>query len=54
MDRYRRKLRVLRRSPKTERPYVARVLKFIRFHKLRHPDEMSEPDIEQFVTYLAV
>ena len=38
----------------TERAYVAWISRYIKFHSLRHPDELAEPEIEAFLTHLAV
>jgi integron integrase len=54
LDRLRRALRVRHRSPRTEACYVAWAVRFIRFHGLRHPNTMAAPEIEQFLTDLAV
>ena len=47
-------LRVIRRSRKTEKSYVDWVKQYFRFHGVRHPDEMGEAEIEQFLTHTAV
>ena len=54
MDQFRCKLKALHRAKDTEKAYVSWVLKFIRFHNLRHPRDMGEIEIEQFLTHLAV
>ena len=41
-------------SPRTEECYVMWVKRFIRFHKMRHPREMGERDVNEFLTHLAV
>ncbi len=41
-------------SPRTERAYVGWVRRFILFHGKRHPAEMSEAEINAFLTHLAV
>jgi integron integrase len=41
-------------SRRTEQAYCLWVRRFIRFHGLRHPDEMAEPEINAFLTHLAV
>ncbi|MCB0090337.1 MAG: phage integrase N-terminal SAM-like domain-containing protein [Caldilineaceae bacterium] len=38
----------------TEKSYVDWIIRFIRFHNLRHPREMNSPEIAAFLTYLAV
>jgi len=37
-----------------DRAEAERALKYIRFHKLRHPEEMGAKEVEQFLTCLAV
>lgn len=54
LDRVRNKLRVKRYSPKTETSYIHWIVKFIKFHKLQHPSQLNEKDIETYLTYLAV
>ncbi len=54
VDQFRCKLKALHRAKDTEKAYVSWVLKFIRFHNLRHPRDMGEIEIEQFLTHLAV
>ncbi|MEO8162062.1 MAG: integron integrase [Arenimonas sp.] len=48
------KCRVKHFSPRTERAYVGWVKRFILFHEKRHPRTMGGPDVEQFLTHLAV
>ncbi|WP_198133491.1 phage integrase N-terminal SAM-like domain-containing protein [Chloroflexus aggregans] len=47
-------LRVKHYSPRTEEAYVDWITRFIRFHDKRHPAEMDAPEIEAFLTHLAV
>jgi integron integrase len=54
LDRYRRACRVRHRSPDTENAYVRWIIQFIRFHGMRHPNTLGAPEIEQFLTDLAV
>lgn len=46
-------LRVRHYSYRTERTYVDWVKRFIRFHDLRHPNELGPRDISRFLTWLA-
>ena len=46
-------IRVRHYSLRTEEAYVCWIKRFIKFHKNRHPNEMGEPEITQFLTYLA-
>lgn len=41
-------------SPRTEKAYRQWVKRYIYFHGVRHPAEMGEPEINAFLTYLAV
>jgi integron integrase len=41
-------------SRRTERTYVMWVKRFAVYHHLRHPAEMAEPEINAFLTHLAV
>jgi hypothetical protein len=54
LDRLRHALRVRHYSPRTEDCYVKWVTRYIRFHKLRHPNTMGPAEIEMFLTDLAV
>jgi len=47
-------IRTRRYSPRTEKTYWYWIRYFIRFHDLRHPREMAEPEVRQFLTWLAV
>jgi hypothetical protein len=54
LDRVRRAARVRHLSPRTEDRYVVWAERYIRFHGLRHPNTMGGPEIEMFLTDLAV
>jgi integron integrase len=41
-------------SIRTEDAYHDWVRRFILFHKIRHPDSMAEPEVNAFLTHLAV
>jgi len=41
-------------SKRTEQTYVHWIKRFIFFHKKRHPVEMAEAEVNQFLTHLAV
>ena len=41
-------------SLRTEEAYVSWMKRFILFHKKRHPREMGDAEISQFLTHLAV
>jgi integron integrase len=48
------KMRMLHYSKRTESAYVDWIKRYIFFHNKRHPREMGAPEIEAFLTYLAV
>ncbi len=54
LDQMRDALRARHYSPRTEETYLSWVARFIRFHKMRHPKDMGEAEINEFLTYLAV
>ncbi len=54
LDRVRHALRSRHYSLRTEEAYVAWVRRFILFHDKRHPSEMGAPEINAFLTHLAV
>ena len=47
-------LRTRHYSARTEEAYVLWLKRFIRFHKMRHPKDMGGPEINEFLTHLAV
>ena len=53
LDSLRAQIRYLHYSLRTEEAYVHWVRAFVRYHELRHPIEMSRPEIEAFLTWLA-
>lgn len=53
MDRVRAALRVRRYSPRTEELYCGWILRFIRYHGLRHPSELGEEALPAFLSHLA-
>ena len=54
LDQVRHALRAKHYSLNTEETYVSWIKRFILFHHKRHPQEMNSPEIEQFLTHLAV
>jgi integron integrase len=50
----RQAIRVRHYSPRTEEAYVYWVRRYVFFHKLRHPSEMGKPEINTFLSHLAV
>jgi len=53
LDRVRRAIRIRHYSIRTEEAYVYWVRVFIRFHGLRHPEEMGAREVTAFLSYLA-
>lgn len=54
LDRVRHRIRAKHYSSRTEKAYVHWIRRFILFHGKRHPADMAEPEIEAFLTALAV
>jgi len=54
LDRVRWHLRVKHYSIRTEQAYVDWIRRYILFHRKRHPKEMCEKEITEFLTHLAV
>lgn len=54
LDQLREALRARHYSPRTENTYCQWVKRYIYFHNIRHPAEMAEPEINAFLTDLAV
>ena len=53
LDQVRVFLRTRHYSIRTEQAYLDWIRRFILFHKKRHPKEMGEPEIAQFLSHLA-
>jgi integron integrase len=53
LDQVRLQSRLLHYSLRTEDAYVHWVRAFVRFHDLRHPSELAQPEVEAFLTWLA-
>jgi integron integrase len=54
LDRFREALRSRHYSRRTEETYCHWVKRFIYFHNVRHPIDMAEPEINAYLTHLAV
>lgn len=54
LDRVRNSLRQRNYAYSTEQSYISWIKRYILFHKKRHPQEMGEKEIEEFLTHLAV
>ena len=47
------RMRARHLSPRTEQAYVGWILRYIRYHGVRHPGELGEAEIVAYLTYLA-
>ncbi len=54
LDQVRDRIRVKHYSIRTETQYLQWIKRFILFHDKRHPRDMAAPEIEAFLTHLAV
>ncbi len=54
LDQVRQAIRARHYSKRTEQTYADWIKRFILFHGKRHPSEMGEPEINQFLTDLAI
>ena len=54
LDQVRDRLRVKHYSIRTEQVYVDWIKRFIWFQGKRHPKDMGAPEVEAFLTHLAV
>jgi len=48
------KMRTLHLAFRTERAYLQWIRRYVNFHNRRHPREMGAPEVEAFLTHLAV
>jgi integron integrase len=53
LDQVRDAIRLRHYSIRTEQAYTDWIRRFILFHKKRHPSEMAEPEVTEFLTHLA-
>jgi hypothetical protein len=53
LDQVRERIRYKHYTLRTEQQYVYWVKYFVRFHGMRHPREMSSPEVEAFLSWLA-
>ena len=53
LDRVRETMRTSRYSPRTEGAYVDWIKRYIRFHGIRHPQEMGADEVKAFLSHLA-
>jgi hypothetical protein len=49
LDRVRETMRTSRYSPRTETVYVHWIKRYIRFHGIRHPQEMGAEEVKTFL-----
>ncbi len=54
LDRVRDQIRLRHYSYRTEKSYVAWIRRYIIFHNRRHPASLGGPEVEAFLTHLAV
>jgi integron integrase len=54
LERMRTELRSRHYSQRTEQAYTLWVRRFVRFHRMRHPADMAEAEVNAFLTHLAV
>jgi integron integrase len=54
LDQVREALRTKHYAYRTEQTYVDWIKRYILFHKKRHPKDMGEEEIHEFITYLAI
>jgi len=54
LDRVRDAIRLKHYSYRTEGAYVNWIKRYIFFHGIRHPAEMGAPEVQAFLTHLAV
>src|SRR5713101_10123485 len=54
LDRVRATMRLDRYSPRTEAAYIDWIKRFIRFHGVRHPQEMGADEVKAFLSHLAI
>src|SRR4026208_1206503 len=53
LDRVRETIRTSRYSPRTEAAYVDWIKRYIRFHGIRHPQDMGVEEVKSFLSHLA-
>lgn len=53
LESVRQAIRVRHYSLRTEQAYLYWIIRYIRFHKLRHPRELREKEVGEFLTWLA-
>ena len=54
LTRVRDVIRVRHYSIRTEKAYIGWIKRFVRFHRMKHPETMGAEDVRRFLTWLAV
>ena len=54
LERLRDRLRLKHYSIRTEHAYVEWAYRYLRFHAWRYPAQLAAPEVEAFLTHLAV
>jgi integron integrase len=54
LDQVRHTIRIKHYSTRTEETYLHWIMRYLLFHKNRNPQEMAGPEVETFLSYLAV
>lgn len=54
MHRLRKLIRSQNKAWATERTYISWIKRFLRYHKLKHPDNLGAADVENYLNYLSV
>jgi Phage integrase, N-terminal SAM-like domain len=54
LDQVRDALRLKHYSYRTEQAYAGWITRYVLFHNKRRPNEMGAPEVEAFLTHLAV
>ncbi|WP_018128385.1 integron integrase [Balneola vulgaris] len=53
LNKVRQEIRRRNYSYRTEQSYISWIVRFIRFHGTRHPNDLSNKNVEEFLNYLA-
>lgn len=48
------KIRLKHYSIRTEKTYLNWIVRYVKFHNLKHPDQMSGKEVEEFLAHLAI
>jgi site-specific recombinase XerD len=46
-------MRARQLSPRTEQSYIAWIIRYVRYHRMRHPAELGHAEIVAFLTHVA-